>query len=117
MALELLDSSSIGRQKDYERFKVMNSRIESALQTTVKQHYQEFNSSLGTYGTITQSINTSHTYVQMMRELLLQSRSDLSSKRTDLRGMSHKSQQDQEILKILKLVYCPLPHYLMIDGV
>lgn len=102
LALDMLDTSSLGRAKELENFKKTNQQIETALQSTVNEHYQGFNSSVGTYGQITGSIGECQKQVRGTRDALLRAKVQLSTKRDDLLEMSAKSQQFQSMITFLR---------------
>lgn len=101
LALDMLDGSSLGRAKDLNQFKETNKMIEQALQSTVNEHYQGFNASVGTYRQITGSIGQAQRQVRSTKSALLRAKVQLSSKRTDLMDMSVRSTQYQDMLKLL----------------
>lgn len=104
LALDMLDTSSLGRAKELDKFKRANQQIEQALQSTVNEHYQGFNSSIGTYGQVTGAIDLSQQMVRSTRNALLRAKVQLSSKRADLLEMSAKSSQYQGMIKLLRQV-------------
>lgn len=105
LALDMLDTSSLGRAKDLSNFRETNAIIERALQSTVNEHYQGFNASIGTYRQITGSISHSQKQVDKTKAALLKAKVQLSSKRTDLLEMSARSTQYQDMLKLLYDMY------------
>lgn len=102
LALDMLDRTSLGRAKDLNKFKETNQMIEQALQSTVNEHYQGFNASVGTYRQIAGSISQSQKQVRTTKAALMRAKVQLSSKRMDLLEMSARSTQYQEILKLLR---------------
>lgn len=102
LALDMLDTSSLGRHRELGKFKKTNQLIEQALQSTVNEHYQGFNSSIGTYGQVTGSIKQSQRQIISTKESLLRAKVQLSVKRSDLLDMSTKSQQYKDIIKLLR---------------
>lgn len=104
LALDMLDKSSLGRHRELSKFKRTNEAIEQALQSTVNEHYQGFNSSIGTYGQISGSIAQSQRQIRTTKESLLRAKVQLSIRRDDLLDMTAKSQQYQDMLKLLRTV-------------
>lgn len=104
LALDMMDSSSLGRAKDLNKFKQTNQQIEQALQSTVNEHYQGFNSSVGTYGQLSDSIRISQKKVNSTKDALLRAKVQLSSKRLDLLDMSARTHQYQDMIRLLREV-------------
>jgi exocyst complex component 4 len=102
LALDMVDTSSLGRRRDLERFKRTNQDIERALQSTVNEHYQGFNSSIGTYGQVTSSIAASQKQVGATRDALHRAKAQLSTQRADLLDLSERSQQYNDMIALLK---------------
>ncbi|ORY80018.1 Sec8 exocyst complex component-specific domain-domain-containing protein [Protomyces lactucae-debilis] len=102
LALDMVDTSSLGRRRDLERFRRTNQDIERALQSTVNEHYQGFNSSIGTYGQVTGAIATSQRQVGATRDALHRAKAQLSTHRDDLLDLSERSRQYNDMISLLK---------------
>ena len=102
LALDMLDKSSLGRAKDLPNFREVNRQIEQALQSTVNEHYQGFNSSVGIYGQVTGSIRHSQRQVGTAKDALLRAKVQLSSKRSDLADMTKRSTHYHDTIKLLR---------------
>ena len=102
LALDMLDRSSLGRHNDLRHFQQTNEMIEQALQSTVNEHYQGFNTSIGFYGQFSASVTHSQEKLLNTKEALARAKIQLSVKRGDLVEMSNKSQHFKNVIKLLK---------------
>lgn len=104
VALSLMDTSSIGKarfSKDYEK---LTSDISNVLKDVVNDNYQGFNSSVGSYRAITQSIAESHDNVRQLKQQLVESKSALSTKRPILKELGATSQRYKQMIQILEKI-------------
>ncbi|KAG0253263.1 hypothetical protein DFQ27_007510 [Actinomortierella ambigua] len=99
LALQLLDDSSLG--KDYGQFEAMLRNIESALADVVEDSYQGFNTSIGTYGGVIDSISDSQSRVKELRMDLKNSKESLRLRHADLVQLYNKSQQYKDMIEML----------------
>ncbi|KAF9973897.1 hypothetical protein BGZ73_002825 [Actinomortierella ambigua] len=99
LALQLLDNSSLG--KDYGQFEAMLRNIESALADVVEDSYQGFNTSIGTYGGVIDSISDSQSRVKELRMDLKNSKESLRLRHADLVQLYNKSQQYKDMIEML----------------
>ncbi|KAG0229525.1 hypothetical protein BGW42_001553 [Actinomortierella wolfii] len=99
LALQLLDDSSLG--KDYGQFEAMLRNIEDALADVVEDSYQGFNTSIGTYGGVIDSISDSQSRVKELRMDLKNSKESLRLRHADLVQLYNKSQQYKDMIEIL----------------
>ncbi|RHZ59662.1 hypothetical protein Glove_362g4 [Diversispora epigaea] len=102
LSLQLLDDSSLG--KDYKFFQQTKKNLDRALQFIVNDYYQGFNSSIGTFGGVIQSIGDSQERVKEMKTRLKTCKEALLSKRSDLFQLWIRSQQYKEMIRILDLI-------------
>jgi exocyst complex component 4 len=101
VALELMDSSSLGRAHQYEEFQRTHKQLQRALKAIVNEHHQGFNSSIGTFHKIQSSIQSSQNRLRALKESLAQAKVGLSITRPELRGLATTSQSYEEMLHIL----------------
>ncbi|KAI5806550.1 Sec8 exocyst complex component-specific domain-containing protein [Peziza echinospora] len=101
VALELMDTSSLGLAHKYDSFKYTHNDLQQALQSIVNDYYQGFNSSIGTYHSIMRSITTSQEKVRALREQLMQAKSDLSLNKPEVKNLVVSSQRYDEMLTAL----------------
>lgn len=101
VALQLMDSSSLGRANQYSEFQATHKQLQRALKAIVNEHHQGFNSSIGTFHKIQSSIQSSQTRLRQLRESLSQAKSGLSTTRPELKGLASTSQGYDEMLQCL----------------
>jgi len=102
LVLSLMDESSLG--KSYDIFRRMKRDLDRALHAVVSNHYQGFNSSIATFGGVTQNIITAQQHITAMKLQLVETKEALQSKRLDLSQLSIRTRQHQEILSLLDVV-------------
>ena len=105
LALEMLDTSSLGRHRELDKFKAINHEIEQALRSTVNEHFQGFNSSVGTHTFMVAAVERCQKNVTTTRDMLLRAKAQLSIQRTDLLDLNQRSRQLNEVLQVLKDMY------------
>ncbi|KAI8267981.1 putative exocyst complex component sec8 [Colletotrichum sp. SAR11_239] len=101
LALQLLDSSSVGRAHDYRKFTEAHNYVEDSLKGIVHEHHQGFNSSIGTFHKIQGSIQASQKKVRTLKESLLTSKVSLCTSDPELKKLSAASQAYDELLTTL----------------
>lgn len=101
LALQLLDSSSVGRAHDYRRFQQTHDYLQESLKNIVHEHHQGFNSSIGTFHKIQSSIQTSQKRVRALKESLSSSKTNLCTTDPELKKLSKASQSYDELLQTL----------------
>ncbi|KAF8428635.1 Sec8 exocyst complex component-specific domain-containing protein [Tirmania nivea] len=101
VALELMDTSSLGRAHMYDSFRYTHEELQQALQSIVNDHHQGFNSSIGTYHSIMRSIIASQEKVRGLREQMIQAKSDLSANKPEVKNLVVASQRYDEMLRTL----------------
>jgi len=101
IALQLLDTSSVGRAHEYQQFSRMHTYLQNSLKAIVHEHHQGFNSSIGTFHKIQASISASQKRVRTLKESLLNSKISLSTTDPELRKLAGASQKYDELLHTL----------------
>ncbi|KAH6892322.1 Sec8 exocyst complex component-specific domain-containing protein [Thelonectria olida] len=101
LALQLLDSSSVGRAHDYRKFQQTHSYLQDSLKGIVHEHHQGFNSSIGTFHKIQGSIQASQKRVRALKESLANSKASLCTTDLELKKLSKTSNEYDELLTVL----------------
>lgn len=101
LALQLLDSSSVGRAHEYRTFQSTHTYLQDSLKNIVHEHHQGFNSSIGTFHKIQGSIQASQKRVRELKESLASSKASLCSTDPELKKLSQTSQEYDELLQTL----------------
>ncbi|CAZ79734.1 unnamed protein product [Tuber melanosporum] len=104
VALQLMDTSSLGRAYQYDSYQQTHNQLQHALQSIVNDHHQGFNSSIGTFHSIMRSITTSQAKVRALRESLVQAKTDLSTSKPEVKNMVETSQTYDTMLRTLNLI-------------
>lgn len=101
LALQLLDSSSVGHAHEYRKFQQTHAYLQDSLKNIVHEHHQGFNSSIGTFHKIQGSIEASQKRVRALRDSLASAKSSLCTADPGLRKLSRTSQAYDELLQTL----------------
>ncbi|GKT40705.1 putative exoglucanase type C [Colletotrichum spaethianum] len=101
LALQLLDTSSVGRAHEYNKFRQTHDYLQSSLKGIVHEHHQGFNSSIGTFHKIQGSIQASQKRVRALKDSLLTSKVSLCTSDPELKKLSATSQSYDELLTAL----------------
>jgi exocyst complex component 4 len=101
IALQLLDTSSVGRAHEYRQFERTHRYLQDSLKAIVHEHHQGFNSSIGTFHKIQSSIQASQKRVRQLKESLNQSKSNLATTDPELRKLATASTNYDELLHTL----------------
>ncbi|KAH8821494.1 Sec8 exocyst complex component-specific domain-containing protein [Xylogone sp. PMI_703] len=101
LALQLLDTSSVGRAHEYAKFEESHRYLQDSLKAIVHEHHQGFNSSIGTFHKIQASIQASQKRVRVLKESLNQSKASLASTDPEIRKLAAASQSYEEIIHTL----------------
>lgn len=101
VALQLLDTSSVGRAHEYREFEKTHRYLQDSLKAIVHEHHQGFNSSIGTFHKIQSSIQTSQKRVRTLKESLAQSKTSLATTDPELKKLATASQNYDELLHTL----------------
>ena len=101
VALQLLDTSSVGRAHEYREFKKTHKYLQESLKAIVHEHHQGFNSSIGTFHKIQSSIQQSQKRVRTLKESLHQSKASLSTTDAELKKLATGSHAYDDLLQTL----------------
>jgi exocyst complex component 4 len=101
VALQLMDSSSLGLQEQYDQFQQTHEQLQNALKVIVNEHHQGFNSSIGTFHKIQTAIHNSQHKVRTLRAGLVQANSSLNAAKPELKAFATSSQNYDSMLQIL----------------
>jgi exocyst complex component 4 len=101
IALQLLDTSSVGRANEYPQFDQMHQYLQESLKAIVHEHHQGFNSSIGTFHKIQSNIQTSQKRIRTLKESLVHSKSSLGTTDPELRKLASASQNFDALLHTL----------------
>ena len=101
IALQLMDTSSLGRGSDYDDFQATGKALYKGLKAIVNEHHQGFNSSIGTFHKIQSSIQTSQERAGSLKASLLTAKANLTVTRAGLKGLAAASQNYDDMLQVL----------------
>jgi len=101
VALQLMDSSSLGRAHQYGLFQDTHKQLQRALKAIVNEHHQGFNSSIGTFHKIQSSIQVSQAKIRTLKDSLDHAKVGLSTTRPELKSLAATSQSYDEMLHAL----------------
>lgn len=101
VSLQLMDDSSLGLARRYNDFRQIHQQLQDALKAIVNEHHQGFNSSIGTFHSIQNAIQTSQMKLRGLREGLLLAKSSLSTTKPELKGLATASQNYDDMLQVL----------------
>lgn len=101
IALQLLDTSSVGRAHEYPEFERTHNYLQESLKGIVHEHHQGFNSSIGTFHKIQSSIQASQKRVRTLKESLLSSKTNLATADPELRKLGTASSTYDGLLHTL----------------
>ncbi|SPO00637.1 related to secretion protein rsec8 [Cephalotrichum gorgonifer] len=100
LALQLLDTSSVGRAHEYRNFQKTHRYLQDSLKNIVNEHHQGFNSSIGTFHKIQGSIQSSQKRVRALKESLVASRTSLCQSDPELQKLSKTSQAYDHLIQL-----------------
>ncbi|KAF2861849.1 hypothetical protein K470DRAFT_199761, partial [Piedraia hortae CBS 480.64] len=101
VALQLMDSSSLGLEDQYGRFEEAHEQLQNALKSIVNEHHQGFNSSIGTFHKIQAAILASQQRVRTLKTGLGQAKGSLGTAKPELRTFAGNSQTYDAMLQVL----------------
>ncbi|KAK2073716.1 hypothetical protein P8C59_007972 [Phyllachora maydis] len=101
LALQLLDSSSVGRAHEYRDFRKMHEFLQESLKNIVHDYHHGFNSSIGTFHKIQGSIQASQKKVRALKESLTTSKTALCATDPELKKLHAASQAYDHVLQAL----------------
>ncbi|KAJ8100991.1 Sec8 exocyst complex component-specific domain-containing protein [Lipomyces tetrasporus] len=103
-ALELMDTSSVGRASEFDDFKDLSLRLESIMQVISKDHYDDINNSITIFNEILTEIEEAETRVRQLRETLTIAKQNLTTKQTQMRGLAERAARYREMISILERI-------------
>ncbi len=101
MALQLLDPSSVGRAHEYRTFQKTHKNLQSSLKNMVETYHQGFNSSIGTFHKIQDSIQVSQKKVRALKDSLAASKASLCATDPELKKLYNTSHMYDNLLQTL----------------
>ncbi|KAK0720844.1 Sec8 exocyst complex component-specific domain-containing protein [Lasiosphaeris hirsuta] len=101
LALQLLDTSSVGRAHEYRNFQKTHQYLQDSLKNIVHDYHQGFNSSIGTFHKIQGSIQSSQKKVRALKESLAASKTALCTTDPELKKLHATSRMYDEVLQTL----------------
>ncbi|THC92135.1 hypothetical protein EYZ11_008403 [Aspergillus tanneri] len=104
VALQLMDTSTLGKADREPDFLNMHSQIQKTLKSVVNEHHQGFNSSIGTYHKIQSSIQSSQGRVRNLKIALEQAKLGLLSTKPELKGLATSSQKYDDIIQLFSQI-------------
>ncbi|GAB7347743.1 hypothetical protein MBLNU459_g5295t1 [Dothideomycetes sp. NU459] len=104
VALQLMDSSSLGLADQYDQFRDTQQQLQDALKNIVNEHHQGFNSSIGTFHQIQASIHASQARVRTLKQSLVQAKTNLRTTRPELKAFATSSQSYDQMLQTLGFI-------------
>ncbi|GES65904.1 exocyst complex component Sec8 [Aspergillus terreus] len=104
VALQLMDTSTLGKAEREPDFLLMRDRIQKTLKSVVNEHHQGFNSSIGTYHKIQSSIQSSQGRVRALKNALEGAKSGLLSTKPELKGLATSSQNYDDIIQLFSQI-------------
>ena len=104
IALQLMDSSSIGLGARDPEFRQTHVDLQAALKSIVNEHHQDFNSSIGTYHKIQASIQSSQSRVRYLKHALADTKGGLLTTKPELKELATSSQQYDDTLQLFSQI-------------
>ncbi|KAI0995771.1 putative exocyst complex component [Podosphaera aphanis] len=101
IALQLLDTSSVGRAHEYQQFEQTHRYLQESLKAIVHEYHQGFNSSIGTFHKIQTSIQSSQKRVRNLKECMVQSKASITTTDPELRKLATASQNYNDLIHTL----------------
>ncbi|KAK9486581.1 Sec8 exocyst complex component-specific domain-containing protein [Lipomyces starkeyi] len=103
-ALELMDTSSVGRASEYDDFKDLSVRLEKIMEVISKDHYDDINNSITAFNDIMTEIEEAEARVRQLRETLTKAKQNLTTKQTQMRGLAERATRYREMISILERI-------------
>ncbi|KAK3716807.1 exocyst subunit [Vermiconidia calcicola] len=104
VALQLMDSSSLGLADQTDQFTEAHMQLQNALKVIVNEHHQGFNSSIGTFHKIQAAIHSSQHRVRTLRAGLIDAKRHLGTNRPELKALAGSSQSYDQMLQIISTI-------------
>ncbi|KKY19199.1 putative exocyst complex component [Phaeomoniella chlamydospora] len=100
VALQLMDNSSLGLANKEPDFQQTQLDLQGALKNIVNEHHQDFNSSIGTYHKIQNSLQSSQSRVRYLKNALAEAKGGLLTTKPELKGLATSSQAFDDTLQL-----------------
>ena len=104
IALQLMDTSSLGLASESEHFHQAHRQLQNALKVIVNEHHQGFNSSIGTFHKIQTAIHNSQSRVRTLRAGLIQAKACLATQRPELKALASSSLEYEVMLQTINTI-------------
>ncbi|CAD6501686.1 BgTH12-01936 [Blumeria graminis f. sp. triticale] len=101
IALQLLDTSSVGRAHEYPKFEQTHNYLQESLKAIVHEHHQGFNSSIGTFHKIQTSLQATQKRVQHLKDSMNHAKVSIASTDPELKNLALASQNYNDLIHIL----------------
>lgn len=101
MAIQLLDTSSVGRAHEYRQFEQTHKYLQDSLKAIVHENHQGFNSSIGTYHKIQTSLQSAQKRVRNLKDSMIQSKANIVTTDPELKKLATASQQYSDLIQVL----------------
>ncbi|EAW12820.1 exocyst subunit SEC8 [Aspergillus clavatus NRRL 1] len=104
VALQLMDTSTLGKADREPDFLNMNQQIQRTLKSVVNEHHQGFNSSIGTYHKIQSNIQNSQSRVRNLKHALEKAKTGLLYTKPELKGLATSSQKYDDLIQLFSQI-------------
>ncbi|GFF64460.1 probable exocyst complex component sec8 [Aspergillus lentulus] len=104
VALQLMDTSTLGKADREPDFLNMNQQIQKTLKSVVNEHHQGFNSSIGTYHKIQSNIQSSQNRVRNLKHALEDAKAGLLYTKPELKGLATSSQKYDDLIQLFSQI-------------
>lgn len=101
MAIQLLDTSSVGKAHLYPAFQKTHTYLQDSLKNIVHEHHQGFNSSIGAYHKIQGSIQASQKRVRALKDSLASSKTAICATDPELKKLHKSSEMYDDLIQTL----------------
>ncbi|POS85750.1 hypothetical protein EPUL_002966 [Erysiphe pulchra] len=101
IAIQLLDTSSVGRAHEYRQFEQTHKYLQDSLKAIVHENHQGFNSSIGTYHKIQTSLQSAQKRVRNLKDSMIQSKANIATTDPELKKLATASQQYGDLIQVL----------------
>lgn len=106
IALPLLDTTSVGLAHRKGEFIDLKDRISGALQSTVVEHYQAFNDSIGSYRTVVQNVANAKQTITKIEASINESANELDqvTNNEELKSLNENVKNYNEMIAICNVI-------------
>lgn len=101
IAIQLLDTSSVGKAHEYRQFQQTHKYLQDSLKAIVHEHHQAFNSSIGAFHKIQTCILSAQKRVQSLKESINQSKANIATTDPELKKLAIASQNYNDLIHML----------------